>query len=91
MDDIYDAYGTFEELQLLTNAIQRLATYIFTHHSILNLKVDSCIKKHYSICLVLNFFSNWLFRWDVDYIDQLPEYTKSLLNFYEEMEEAIIK
>ncbi|KAA3472494.1 (+)-delta-cadinene synthase isozyme XC14-like [Gossypium australe] len=23
MDDIYDAYGTFEELQLLTNAIKR--------------------------------------------------------------------
>ncbi|TYG47774.1 hypothetical protein ES288_D11G368100v1 [Gossypium darwinii] len=38
MDDIYDAYGTLEELQLLSNAIQRLAT---SHDSILNLKVDS--------------------------------------------------
>ncbi|MBA0669748.1 hypothetical protein Goklo_025068 [Gossypium klotzschianum] len=29
MDDIYDAYGTLEELQLLTNAVQRLdAHYI---------------------------------------------------------------
>ncbi|KAK8329477.1 hypothetical protein V6Z11_A11G322600, partial [Gossypium hirsutum] len=56
MDDIYDAYGTLEELQLLTNAVQRL---------------------------------------DADYINQLPEYMKSfyepLLDFYREMEEAMIK
>ncbi|KAG4122848.1 hypothetical protein ERO13_D11G293700v2 [Gossypium hirsutum] len=56
MDDIYDAYGTLEELQLLTNAVQRL---------------------------------------DAHYINQLPEYMKSfyepLLDFYEEMEEAMIK
>ncbi|KAH1083866.1 hypothetical protein J1N35_023627 [Gossypium stocksii] len=56
MDDIYDAYGTLEELQLLTNAVQRLNAH---------------------------------------YINQLPEYMKSfyepLLDFYEEMEEAMIK
>ncbi|KAH1084127.1 hypothetical protein J1N35_023888 [Gossypium stocksii] len=56
MDDIYDAYGTLEELQLLTNAIQ---------------------------------------RWDVDYIDQLPEYMKSfykpLLDLFREKEQAMIK
>ncbi|GMI79434.1 terpene synthase 21 [Hibiscus trionum] len=56
MDDIYDAYGTFEELQLFSDAIQ---------------------------------------RWDADCIDQLPEYMKffykPMLEFYEELEEAMAK
>ncbi|MBA0636106.1 hypothetical protein Godav_024498 [Gossypium davidsonii] len=56
MDDIYDAYGTFEELQ--------------TPHE--------CNSE-----------------WDVDYIDQLPEYMKSfykpLLDYYREKEETMIK
>ncbi|KAK8997393.1 hypothetical protein V6N11_020872 [Hibiscus sabdariffa] len=54
MDDTYDSYGIFEELQLLTNAIQ---------------------------------------RWDVDCIEQLPDYMKlfykSLLDLYREMEEVM--
>ncbi|KAK8563476.1 hypothetical protein V6N12_035622 [Hibiscus sabdariffa] len=56
MDDIYDSYGTIEELQLLTNVIQ---------------------------------------RWDVDCINQLPDYLKlfykSLLDVYKEVEEAMAK
>ncbi|GMI65487.1 terpene synthase 21 [Hibiscus trionum] len=56
MDDTYDSYGTYEELQLLTNAIQ---------------------------------------RWDVDCIDQLPDYMKlfykALLDVYREVEETMTK
>ncbi|GMI65489.1 terpene synthase 21 [Hibiscus trionum] len=56
MDDIYDSYGTIEELQLLTNAIQ---------------------------------------RWDVDCINQVPDYMKQfykpLLDIYREAEEAMSK
>ncbi|KAE8674431.1 (+)-delta-cadinene synthase [Hibiscus syriacus] len=54
IDDIYDAYGTNEELELFTNAIN---------------------------------------RWDINCIDQLPEYMKKcytiLLNVYKEMEDLM--
>ncbi|KAA3472490.1 (+)-delta-cadinene synthase isozyme XC14-like [Gossypium australe] len=43
----------------------------------------------------LQLLKNAIQRWDVDYIDQLPEYMKSfykpLLDFYREEEEAMIK
>ncbi|KAK4796231.1 hypothetical protein SAY86_028557 [Trapa natans] len=56
MDDTYDAYGTSEELQLLTDAID---------------------------------------RWDMDALDQLPEYMqvfyKELLDTYREFEELLAK
>ncbi|KAK8272363.1 hypothetical protein V6Z11_D11G325800 [Gossypium hirsutum] len=43
----------------------------------------------------LQLLKNAIQRWDVDYIDQLPEYMKSfykpLLDFYGEVEEAMIK
>ncbi|KAK8589118.1 hypothetical protein V6N12_023524 [Hibiscus sabdariffa] len=56
MDDIYDSYGTFEELHLFTNAIQ---------------------------------------RWDVDCINQLPDYMKlfyqPLLDIYKEVEVEMTK
>ncbi|TXG66894.1 hypothetical protein EZV62_008169 [Acer yangbiense] len=56
LDDTYDAYGTYEELELFTEAIQ---------------------------------------RWDINTIDDLPEYMKviyrSLLDVYKEAEEMISK
>ncbi|XP_062005502.1 (-)-alpha-pinene synthase-like [Rosa rugosa] len=55
LDDIYDAYGTFEELKIFTEAIQ---------------------------------------RWDVDCIDELPDYMKifyrTLFNFCNEIEVAMV-
>ncbi|KAK0599131.1 hypothetical protein LWI29_002648 [Acer saccharum] len=56
LDDTYDAYGTYKELELFTEAIQ---------------------------------------RWDINTIDDLPEYMKviyrSLLDVYKEAEEVISK
>ncbi|KAL4619514.1 hypothetical protein ACB092_06G084500 [Castanea dentata] len=56
IDDIYDAYGTYEELELFADAIK---------------------------------------RWDINRIDQLPEYMKlcykALLDVYEEIEDEMSK
>ncbi|KAH7858258.1 hypothetical protein Vadar_021788 [Vaccinium darrowii] len=56
LDDTYDAYGTYEELKLFTDAMQ---------------------------------------RWDINAIDQLPKYMKSvykaLLNLCEEIEREMVK
>ncbi|XP_021596997.1 probable terpene synthase 2 [Manihot esculenta] len=56
IDDMYDAYGTLEELEVFTHAVE---------------------------------------RWDIKYIDQLPQYMKlvykTLLNIYEEIERELIK
>ncbi|KAL4619518.1 hypothetical protein ACB092_06G084800 [Castanea dentata] len=56
IDDIYDAYGTYDELELFTDAIK---------------------------------------RWDINRIDQLPEYMKlcykALLDVYEEIEDEMSK
>ncbi|TYG47417.1 hypothetical protein ES288_D11G336800v1 [Gossypium darwinii] len=56
LDDIYDAYGTYEQLEIFTEAIQ---------------------------------------RWDINCIDQLPDYMKvwysEVLNVYEEMEDLMSK
>ncbi|KAI8529372.1 hypothetical protein RHMOL_Rhmol12G0220500 [Rhododendron molle] len=56
LDDTYDAYGTYEELKLFTNAVH---------------------------------------RWDINAMDQLPKYMKSvykaLLNLHEEIEREMAK
>ncbi|GMI65466.1 terpene synthase 21 [Hibiscus trionum] len=56
LDDIYDAYGTYEELEILTKAIH---------------------------------------RWDINCIDQLPDYMKlwyrEALNVYKDMEDLMSK
>ncbi|KAG8479372.1 hypothetical protein CXB51_029770 [Gossypium anomalum] len=56
LDDIYDAYGTYEELEIFTEAIQ---------------------------------------RWDINCIDQLPDYMRvwysEVLNVYKEMEDLMSK
>ncbi|ONI13049.1 hypothetical protein PRUPE_4G200000 [Prunus persica] len=56
MDDMYDAFGTFEELEIFTEAVQ---------------------------------------RWDVNCMDELPEYMqifyRTLLNVFNEIEEEMVK
>jgi (-)-germacrene D synthase len=88
LDDIYDAYGTFEELKIFTEAIQRYKT---------------SIKKKLLICCIyclrlleeLIYMVYEIFRWDVDCIDELPDYMKTfyrrLLNVCNEIEEEMVK
>ena len=82
MDDIYDAYGTFEELELFTEAIERF---------------DTCKLPTFIICIVCDTYirPGFIFRWDINSIDHLPEYMKhfyvALLDVYKEIEEEMEK
>ena len=91
--DIYDAYGTMEELKSLTEAIERLFGFLDMDFIgiISELLVQiSCSSKD---ILCNNYFT---FRWDASCTDQLPvDYQKwvyrALLDFYEEIEEEMAK
>lgn len=87
IDDMYDAYGTLEEHKLFAQVIQRyrickLSTLILStilKYLFLNLRPRGC----------------FILRWDINSINQLPEFIKviyqALLDVYKEIEEEMDK
>lgn len=89
VDDTFDAYGTFEELKIFTEAVARFKTmhiYMLRKHSIAYLCFKTCI---------LIELMDLIFRWDIGHIDALPEYMKfifkTLIDVYSEAEEELSK
>lgn len=90
VDDTFDAYGTFEELTIFTEAVARFKT----------MHIYMLRKAFHRLSMFQNVHINringfFIFRWDIGYIDALPEYMKfifkTLIGVYSEAEEELSK
>ena len=81
IDDIYDLYGTLEELELLTKLTKRLIACIIYTENLLQLFVMIYCwdTDTYTVC-------GYLISWDAADLDQLPDFMKiCFTEFYSEI------
>ncbi|KAM0001679.1 putative alpha-isocomene synthase [Helianthus debilis subsp. tardiflorus] len=88
LDDTYDAYGTFQELEIFTEAIKRYKEPTCTLSSVKPANL-------YFQLILYSSYSYMFLRWSVTGLDDLPESMKlihrMLLDMYEDMEKILIK
>ncbi|THG00894.1 hypothetical protein TEA_026263 [Camellia sinensis var. sinensis] len=87
IDDIYDVYGTLEELALFANAIERFKPI----HSLMNFAFDLIeVSKSLQLFIIYLYF-----KWEINAIDQLLEYMKpryqALLDVYNMIDEEMAR
>ncbi|KAI7734167.1 hypothetical protein M8C21_004646, partial [Ambrosia artemisiifolia] len=63
IDDIFDTYGAYDDLILFTKAIQRYDQFLLNHLNAERLNIN--------VTIILLYV-----RWDLDEMEQLPEYMK---------------
>ena len=97
IDDIYDIYGTPEELKLFTEVVERLVIKLFFDtHTFYECIYIKCLSSY----IKLNIYSTvylfcHIYRWDVNALDELPNYMKicflALYNFVNEVSFDFLK
>jgi len=93
LDDTYDAYGTYEELQLLTDAFER---YMYMKCSISYMYLQCSISYILYLYPTLTcIYTTNIQRWDLSAMDQLRVNLKIVyefvINLYEDFTKEMIK
>uniref|UniRef100_A0A1W7HBY7 Putative gamma-cadinene synthase n=1 Tax=Scoparia dulcis TaxID=107240 RepID=A0A1W7HBY7_SCODU len=95
INDTYDSYATLEEIEIFTKIVQRYAaTVICVHLYILVILIEHVELSSFTtrVYVVASCFID---RWNINDINQLPDYMKVVyrvtLSVYEEYEHAVSK
>ncbi|KAI7758231.1 LOW QUALITY PROTEIN: hypothetical protein M8C21_018753 [Ambrosia artemisiifolia] len=91
MDDTYDAYGTYEELKIFTEAVQTYVTHVYIKQTFF--RVLEVVIFRFKCKFIIHLNINY--RWSATCMDSLPDYMKpiykGLLDVFEDMEETLAK